>query len=209
MPDEIGFMKSGFVSNAMLTVRRIESQPPLPQTTVGHRRPASGAPDQGGRREPLQPAAPLHNAAMPNFSTLLKDEIARVARKELRGEVAGLKKATSAQRTEIAALKRRTQELEKALRALAKANRRSATAAPPSTTPKATRFSAKGLASQRKRLALSAEDCGLLVGASGQSIYNWESAKARPRELHLASIASLKSLGKKEALARLEVLRGS
>lgn len=153
--------------------------------------------------------APLHNAGMPNFAALLKDEIARVARKELRGEVSELKKATSTQRAEMAALKRRTQELEKTVRALSKAMQRSEKAVPLATTQKATRFSAKGLVSQRKRLALSADDCGLLVGASGQSIYNWESAKARPRELHLVAIASLKTLGRKEALVRLNDLRSS
>jgi DNA-binding transcriptional regulator YiaG len=48
-----------------------------------------------------------------------------------------------------------------------------------------------------------------LVGASGQSIYNWEAGKARPRSAHLAAIAALKSYGKKEAMARLETLRES
>jgi len=47
-------------------------------------------------------------AAMPNIATLLKTEISRVARKELRGESQALKKAVSAHRSEIAALKRRT-----------------------------------------------------------------------------------------------------
>ena len=65
------------------------------------------------------------------------------------------------------------------------------------------RFSAKGLISQRKRLGLSAAECGLLVGASAQSIYNWEVGKVRPRAKHLAAIASLRSLGKREVAARL------
>jgi DNA-binding transcriptional regulator YiaG len=72
---------------------------------------------------------------------------------------------------------------------------------------KPVRFSAKGLVSQRKRLGLSAEDCGLLVGASGQSVYNWESGKARPREKHLAVLAALKSMGKKAVATRLSALR--
>ncbi len=69
------------------------------------------------------------------------------------------------------------------------------------------RFTAKGLASQRRRLGLSALDCGLLVGASGQSIYNWEEGKARPRAKHLSAIAALRTLGKKDAAARLSSLR--
>ena len=136
---------------------------------------------------------------MPNVASILKAEITRIARKEVRGEVEALKKAIGTYRTEIAALKRRSQSLERELRRLDK------TLPKPKATPidesgTTLRFSAKGLASQRRRLGLSAEDCGLLLGASGQSVYNWEAGKARPRESHLAAIASLRSLGKKQAV---------
>jgi DNA-binding transcriptional regulator YiaG len=68
------------------------------------------------------------------------------------------------------------------------------------------RFSAKGLAAQRRRLGLSANECGLLVGASGQSIYKWEEGKAHPRAKNLPGIAGLRTLSKKEASARLEAI---
>ena len=73
---------------------------------------------------------------------------------------------------------------------------------------RAQRFSPNGLVSQRKRLGLSALECGLLVGASGQSIYNWEDGKARPRAKHLQALAALRGMGKKDAAARLAELRG-
>jgi len=57
--------------------------------------------------------------------------------------------------------------------------------------------------SQRRRLGLSAADCGLLVGTTAQSIYNWESGKVRPRARHLAAIAALRTLGRKDAQAHL------
>ena len=144
---------------------------------------------------------------MPNIASVFKDEIIRVARKEVRSEVASLKKAATAHRAEIAALKRRAHDLEKEVRVLVKALRKAAPSPTSADEHRPIRFSAKGLASQRNRLALSAEDCGLLVGASGQSIYNWEAGKARPRPAHLAAIAGLKTLGKKAAAARLDVLR--
>jgi len=142
---------------------------------------------------------------MANIASLLKSEISRVARKEVRGETAGLKKALSNYRGEIAALKRRAQALESELRRLGKAAGKAAPAADAAPT-RALRFSAKGLAAQRKRLGLSAQDCGLLVGASGQSIYNWEDGKARPRAKHLQALAALRGMGKKEAAARLRGL---
>ncbi|HWH82588.1 MAG TPA: hypothetical protein VNU71_10155 [Burkholderiaceae bacterium] len=145
---------------------------------------------------------------MPNIASILKAEISRVARKEVRGETTGLKKSSTTHRSEIAALKRRLQTLEQELRRLGKARAKAAPADAAEDAPeRALRFSAKGLASQRKRLGLSAADCGLLVGASSQSIYNWEEGKARPRVKHLASISALRGMGKKEAAARLEALR--
>ena len=144
---------------------------------------------------------------MPNIASVFKDEIVRVARKEIRNELAALKKASTTHRAEIAALKRRAQELEREVRMLTRALASAAPAKVRDVTNKPTRFSAKGFTSQRKRLALSAADCGLLVGASGQSVYNWEAGSARPRATHLAAIAALRSLGKKDAAARLDVLR--
>lgn len=144
---------------------------------------------------------------MTNIATLLKAEISRVARKEVRAETAGLKKSVSKYRAEIAALKRRTQALELELRRSSKALAQAAPEAQVEQPATKLRFTAKGLASQRRRLGLSALDIGLLVGASGQSIYNWEEGKAQPRAKHLPAIAALRAMGKKEASARLAALR--
>ncbi len=140
---------------------------------------------------------------MPNIATILKSEISRVSRKEARAEVEGLKKAMSTYRTQIAALKRRTQALEKDLRRLSKANAKAAPIDSKENSSQSLRFSAKGLASQRHRLGLSAHDCGLLVGASGKSIFRWETGQARPRARHLPGISALSTMGKKEAAVRL------
>jgi DNA-binding transcriptional regulator YiaG len=140
----------------------------------------------------------------------LKAEIARIARKELRDETQQLKKAAAGFRADIAALKRRTQELEKALRRLGKLCTPKQEHAPARAAAESKiRFSAKGLAAQRKRLGLSAQEIGLLVGTSGQSIYNWESGDIRPRRSQLPALSVLRQLGKKEAAARLEALRAA
>jgi DNA-binding transcriptional regulator YiaG len=145
---------------------------------------------------------------MPNIAALLKSEIARVARKEVRAETQSLKKAVATYRSEIAELKKRTQALEQELRRVAKAAQKAAPAVDVAEEQgPALRFSAKGFASQRQRLGLSAADCGLLLGASGLSVYKWESGQSRPRAKFLPAIAAFRSLGKKEAAARLEALR--
>jgi len=146
---------------------------------------------------------------MPNIASVLKEEIARIARKEVRSEAAGLKKAASSHRAEIATLKRRVQVFEQELRRLTKSSPPSPPATAEASDTQRLRFSAKGLASQRKRLGLSAAELGLLLGASGQSIYNWEAGDARPRASHLPAIAALKTLGKKDAVAHLSALKDS
>ncbi len=62
---------------------------------------------------------------------------------------------------------------------------------------------------QRKRLKLSAEDYGRLVGVSGQTIYHWEQGKTRPQEAQLVALAAVRGLGKREALVKLEALRAT
>lgn len=147
---------------------------------------------------------------MANLAAVLKSEVIRLARKELRAETDALKKTVTAHRSELAALKRRTLELEKALKALTRlANkaRGGAQSTPDESDAGSFRFRAAGMASNRKRLGLSAEDFGLLVGASGQSVYLWESGKTKPRQQNIAAIAALRSVGKREVVKRLEALK--
>jgi DNA-binding transcriptional regulator YiaG len=144
---------------------------------------------------------------MPNISSILKSEIARVARKQLRAETMALKKAVSSFRTEIAALKRRTRATELELSRLTKASRKALPVESPVESEVKDRIGAKTVASQRRRLGLSVSDFGLLVGASGQSVYNWEYGNAKPRAKHRLALASIKAMGKKQAAARLISLR--
>jgi DNA-binding transcriptional regulator YiaG len=117
-----------------------------------------------------------------NIASVLKEEISQVVSKEIRRETSFLKKASSTHHSEIAALKRRVQELERQLR---RASRGAEPAVPAAGNEDAasagTRFSARSMAFQRKRLGLSAAECGLLIGASAQSIFKWEEGNARPR----------------------------
>lgn len=140
---------------------------------------------------------------MPNIASILKQEISRVARKEVRSETQTLKKSSAQYRTDIAALKRRVTDLEKQIDRLIKSSAKKTPMAKPEEVATNIRFSAKGLAAQRSRLELSAAQMGLLLGVSGQSIYKWEAGKARPRANQLPAIAQLKKIGKREVAERL------
>jgi len=143
---------------------------------------------------------------MANLSSVLKSEIARLARKEIRSETASLKKASTSYRFQVAALKKRITSLERALKQAQRGTRVEASD-PADAATSNVRYSAKSLASQRRRLGLSAADFGALIGASGLSIYHWESGKSRPRDRYVAALAAIRRLGKREAAARLQALR--
>lgn len=140
---------------------------------------------------------------MPNIASVLKEEIARVARKEVRSDTQPLKKSSASHRSDIAALKRRIAALEQMVKRLGK--QAGAKIAPAEAEPLAGgfRFSASGLMAQRKRLGLSAAEAGKLLGVSDQSVYKWENGKTRPRASQFAAIAALRGLSKKQAAARL------
>lgn len=148
---------------------------------------------------------------MPNIASLLKEEIARVARKQLRSETETLKKANSHYRSQIAELKRRMQLLEAQLKRLQKSGGTRGAAGPAAGEgddgegdgPQI-RYSAKSLASQRRRLGLSAAALAKLLGVSALSVYKWESGNTRPRRKQIEAIAQLRALGRRDVQRKLE-----
>jgi len=144
---------------------------------------------------------------MVSFGAVFNDQIRRVARRELRD----LKRLVAQQRRAIAAIKREGRSLVRQVKSLEKSlasvrNSGPVVAASAETGDlKGFRFRADGFKSHRLKLGLSAADYGKLLGVSELSVYKWESGKARPRKGYHAAIATVRGLGKREALARLGV----
>jgi DNA-binding XRE family transcriptional regulator len=141
---------------------------------------------------------------MPNIGAMLKQEIARLSRREVRSVTETTRKGRRAAPPPHRGAAPAGRE--------ARAAGRGAAASAPGRIARGIRggsgqkmrFVAKGLKSQRSRLGLSAADYGRLVGVTAQSVYNWEGGNATPRGDQLARIAALRSIGKREAMARLE-----
>ena len=144
---------------------------------------------------------------MANIASVLKEEIARIARKELRSETDNLKKASARYRSEIAALKRRIADLEQQMERKERVQVRGAAIAPitqASPPGRIVRFSAPGLKKHRERLGLSAPMLATILGVSPQTIYNWETSATRPNAQQIANIGVLRGMGKREVQARLK-----
>ncbi len=141
---------------------------------------------------------------MPNLAQVMKEEVRRLARKEIREATDAMKKQVAQQRRDIAALKRTNEQLTRRLNVLEKQEKqRGGKVAPAPEDSAGIRFSAKGLASHRERLGLSAADMGELIGVTGQTIYAWEQGRSRPRDSQLPAIAIIRDMGVREARAKL------
>jgi len=141
---------------------------------------------------------------MSDIANVLKAEINRLARKELRVQLEPYKKAAAQTRSQLAALREEVGALKSQIKAMGKQARQVAkisTQDPAEASRK--RFTSKGFATMRARLGLSCEQMGTLVGASGQSVRKWEDGTAVPREKSQQAIFALRGLGKKEIAARL------
>ena len=145
---------------------------------------------------------------MTTLANALKDEIRRLARKEIKAQTRSTAQAVARYRGEIAKLKRQLREQEKKIAFLeAQERKRLGQPGVAEDTTGGARFSARSVKAQRKKTGLSAADYAKLVGVSGLTIYNWELGKSRPRKEPLASLVALRGVGKREARAKLELLK--
>lgn len=136
-----------------------------------------------------------------------------MARKEIKGELGNLRKTVTAQRSEIAALKREVKALASQIKGVRKAVTRevadpgkmqSQDAASPVRRGRRFQFKSEVLAAKRKQLGLSQQAMATLLGASSLSVLRWESGKAMPRAVQLERIQVVLKMGKREALANLQ-----
>jgi len=145
---------------------------------------------------------------MPNIVAVLKEEIRRLARKEVKSCTSATKQAVAHYRRDIANLKQLVQAQQKRLALfVAQSQNRGEQAPTGEELAAGCRYSARSVRAQRKRLGLSAEDYGRLVGVSGLTIYNWEHGKARPRKAQLAALIAVRGIGKRDAVKQLGVLQ--
>jgi len=130
---------------------------------------------------------------MPNIGNILKQEISRIERREIKRQTVALHKAAARYRRDIAALKRQVVALER----IAKAQNKQLKKVTPAVAGPDTRlrFRTDGFKTLRKKLGLSAEQTAKLLGVSGQSVYAWETKRSTPRRTQLPAITALRKMG--------------
>lgn len=149
---------------------------------------------------------------MTAFSDAFRAEVLRMARKEIKGELGNLRKTVTAQRSEVAALKREVKDLVSQVRGLHRAVARqdapgrvqAQDAEAPARRGRRFQFKAEVLAAKREQLGLSQQAMAALLEASTLSVARWENGKAMPRAAQLERIQAVLKMGKREAKARLQ-----
>ncbi|MHB1034999.1 MAG: helix-turn-helix domain-containing protein [Pirellulales bacterium] len=136
---------------------------------------------------------------MPNIATVLKDEMRRLAKREIKVNTSTTKGAVAQFRRDIAKLKRQMRAQEK---------KRLGQPEPVEEDElEGVRFSARSAKAQRERLGLSQQAYATLVGVLPTTIYNCEAGNSRPRKEPFAALVAVRGIGKREATARLEAMK--
>jgi DNA-binding transcriptional regulator YiaG len=150
---------------------------------------------------------------MPNVMKVLRDEITRLARKEVKGSVSRVHKPTVQLKHDVAALKRTVAALVKANNIMQGVLEKIVTSQPaeaPEQAEKA-RITGKGVRSLRRKLRLSQAEFGRLIGVSSQSVVNMEkkSGPLAVRKVTRAAILGIRGMGAREAKAKLAEIGNS
>jgi DNA-binding transcriptional regulator YiaG len=143
---------------------------------------------------------------MTALAIALKDEIRRLARKEIKAHTGKTARAVAQYRRQIAALKRQLREQQRQIALLHKQEQKGSDRGTDVIDLNgSTRFSARSVRAQRRRVGLSAAAYAQLVGVSPLTIYNWEHGKSRPRSGQLAALVAIRGISKREAQAKLQL----
>jgi DNA-binding transcriptional regulator YiaG len=150
---------------------------------------------------------------MSNIAQVLKAEIIRLSRKEVKATVTPLRKSNFALKKAVWDLKNSISALaaeNKRLSAICKSAQENQPAILPETAEKA-RFTSKGIRILRTKLGLSQESFAKLLGVSSQAVYvmeHKEGKRLKFRPKTLSSLLSVREMGEREAKRRLEEIGG-
>ncbi|MCE9615822.1 MAG: helix-turn-helix domain-containing protein [Lentisphaerae bacterium] len=147
---------------------------------------------------------------MPNVAVILKAEITRLARKEVRSATGPLRAACVALKRRAAAQGREIAALVKEVRRLRSSTSQSGTApvASAANETQSARVTSAMVKRVRARLGISQAELGRLVGVSQIAVYMWErkGGRLQLRNATRAAFVGIRKLGKREAQRRLAEL---
>ena len=142
---------------------------------------------------------------MPSIATLLREEISKIARKEVQNEVRELKQTVREQRDAIARLEKQIGST-KAKTATKSATKPAANVRKPAgigDRRKQRRIAPNTIKKHRKRLKLSQAELGEILNVSTNTVLRWEAGTSKPRKKHLPGLDQLRTISMRELKKQL------
>ncbi len=145
---------------------------------------------------------------MANFAQLLKEEITRLSKKEVRTAIAPVFTAIQTLRKANMEQKKKLAELEHLFQKYASAipEMQSSPDGKGLSFDKKTRLGPGGIIRIRKRLGLDRQSMSRLLGVNPNSIFLWEHGKNKPRPNMREKILSMRDLTRKDIQEQLKAL---
>ncbi len=143
---------------------------------------------------------------MSKLMVAMKEEIRRLARKEIRTAIGGLKKDRVTLKRTVTDLKKLMKAERKTVAALSEAvSRQSSRLGAPAEGQGRVRITGRGVRALRRKLKLSQAEFGKLIGVNGITVMKWEhqSGPLKMREKSRQAYLSIRDIGAKEANLRL------
>ena len=142
---------------------------------------------------------------MPNVAQVLRDEITRLARKEIRAACDPLRKQVRALRQTVKSQQETITRVDKALAKVATlSSDTSASLYAPEEEKTRARVTPASIKRHRTRLKLSQAELGTLLDVSTNTIVRWEAGTSKPRVQHRAALLKMRGLGRREVTKMLE-----
>ena len=139
---------------------------------------------------------------MPNLNQILKEEIVRIAKREINKQVKPLKGQLVEMRKTDREQRRRIEKLEKEL--AGKADKERVIAPRIVSEDDDVRVHRGSVRKHRERLRISQREMALLLDVSALTVSNWETERTSPSGKNKLAFAGLRKMGVREVWDRLQ-----
>jgi len=144
---------------------------------------------------------------MGKLESMIRDEILRLARREMRKSFVPLRRDVRSMKGIVSQLRKSVLNLE---RFKSQEEKQLAQKAVPEVAPeevKKARFSPRLIRSLRKKLRITQKELAVLAGVSVGAVHQWEGGKSEPRAVKKARLVALRSLARREVRKLFEERR--
>ena len=135
---------------------------------------------------------------MSKIESVIKSEITRLAKHEVRSVFLPLRKEVWGMKLKLSNLIKNFTVLDRLAKEISKTKSTEAKLEASPEEVKASRLTPVRIAGLRKKLGISQKELGILVGASIGAVASWESGKFKPQGEKKAAMVALRRLKKRE-----------